>query len=225
MEKQIIQKLIKDHPEMYNQLVDLIQLETIDGRKIYEKEGKTYMIPENDFNYWYDNLSEYSCKLAFTVTIDPKFMTSTDKYQQKTFIDLILKSEFEKYNLEYIYTYELQGNGNVHVNGIMCTNQVFTHKTVEKIRSSIRKLSQHPEQIRKHKKNRIIVIEPVKHLQKCIAYCLKEYENPLYPYSKRLILNNSNKDIMNTKKIILEQTPQLSLRSEDVSDWPTVSFD
>lgn len=225
MEKQILEKLMLKYPDMYKHLTELIECEVVDGKKIYKKSDNIYKVPVEPYNYWYDKISTYNTKLMFTMTLDPKFKLITKNIdQQKQFIDIVLKHELEKNNLEYIYTYEQQKNGNVHVHGIIVTNQVITHHKIQKIRSEIRKQCQEKEQISKIKKNRIITIEPIRFLDKSILYCLKEYEKPLFPYSKRLISNNSIKDV-DTKKIKPELIPQLSLRSEDMSDCITVSFD
>lgn len=223
----MLQKLMKLDPEMYAKLIDLTQLETVDGNVIYEKDNKTYKIPQEHYKYWDNMLQSYNTKLVFTMTIDPKYEETYQKNinQQKDFIDKTLQSEFQKHNLEYIYTYELQRNGNVHVHGILCTDHAITYEKIQKIRSNIRKLSQDKKSIKGKSKNRIIIIEPIKNFNKCIAYCLKEYSNPVFPYTKRLKSNNSN-NVANEHSsfFIAEVAPQLSLRSEDDSEWPTVTF-
>ena len=147
MDKLINQQLLERYPDIYKHLSDLVQLETKNNKKIYSKSDITYYIDIDIFNYWINNITSNNTYLMFTLTLDPKFSGFTkNNDHQKLIIDSAISKIISQ---QYIYTYELQKNKNLHIHGFIMDNQI-TESQIKDIKCKIRKELQDPSEWKKY---------------------------------------------------------------------------
>jgi hypothetical protein len=193
---------------------------TDDEKDIKYTRGEVeYLIPSNIYENYSDHIISYNTHLFFTITLDPKYKNfKQDITHQKQLIDSTIDKHFKSYN--YIYTYELQNNGNLHVHGFLLTDYISDSKKTLLRRDVRADLTNHYD---RKGVNRIIDIQKPKDLVSTILYTLKEMKDPLYYPTKKVIKRSDKQNIQNKSKFfkILKQEEQ----SSDSIDQITISFD
>lgn len=169
---------------------------TDDGKDIiYQKGNVEYLIPEQIYEHYLDHIGSYNVHLFFTITLDPKYVKfKNDLKTQKQLIDNTIDKNFKPYN--YLYTYELQQNGNLHVHGFLLTDYLSDSKKTLLRRDVRADLTNHYD---RKGINRTIQLEKPINLTKSILYTIKELKDPIYFPTKKVLKRNNM--ILNQNKL------------------------